>query len=98
MEVWVARVLGVVRLSSFAHVGLLGLADRLWHTLSGGERQRAQIARVLAQEPRELLLDEPTNHLDIRHQLEPLDRVCSLPVTTNIAVHDLNSRRCTATL
>jgi len=72
------------------HVGLLQQADRLWHTLSGGERQRAQIARALAQEPEELLLDEPTNHLDIRHQLELLDLVCALPMTTVIAIHDLN--------
>lgn len=72
------------------HVGLLPQADRLWHTLSGGERQRAQIARALAQEPHELLLDEPTNHLDIRHQLELLDLVCALPITTIIAIHDLN--------
>lgn len=69
------RVLGVVRLSSLAHVGLLSLADRLWDTLSGGERQRSQIVRALAQEPRKPLLDKPTNHLDIRHQLELLDLV-----------------------
>jgi iron complex transport system ATP-binding protein len=72
------------------HVGLADRADRLWHTLSGGERQRAQIARALAQEPRELLLDEPTNHLDIRHQLELLELVCDLPVTCVVAIHDLN--------
>ncbi|WP_447911533.1 ABC transporter ATP-binding protein [Microbacterium phyllosphaerae] len=75
---------------ALTHVGLLQQADRLWHTLSGGERQRAQIARALAQEPHELLLDEPTNHLDIRHQLELLDLVCALPITTIIAIHDLN--------
>ncbi|MDP9611889.1 iron complex transport system ATP-binding protein [Streptomyces demainii] len=70
--------------------GLTDRADQLWHTLSGGERQRAQIARALAQQPRELLLDEPTNHLDIRHQLDLLLLVADLPVTTVIALHDLN--------
>jgi iron complex transport system ATP-binding protein len=72
------------------HTGLTDKADRLWHTLSGGERQRVHIARALAQEPRELLLDEPTNHLDIRHQLELLSLVTRLPVTTVVALHDLN--------
>ncbi|MCQ9131468.1 MULTISPECIES: ABC transporter ATP-binding protein [Streptomyces] len=70
--------------------GLTDRAGQSWHTLSGGERQRAQIARALAQEPRELLLDEPTNHLDIQHQLELLELVASLPVTAVIALHDLN--------
>ncbi|WP_448616622.1 ABC transporter ATP-binding protein [Modestobacter sp. URMC 112] len=76
--------------AALEHTGLTDKADRSWHTLSGGERQRAHIARALAQEPRELLLDEPTNHLDIRHQLELLSLVQRLPVTTVIALHDLN--------
>lgn len=76
--------------AALAHTGLADMADRLWHQLSGGERQRVQIARALAQEPRELLLDEPTNHLDIHHQLELMALVARLPITSIIAIHDLN--------
>lgn len=71
-------------------VGLLHLRDRVWQTLSGGERQRAHIARALAQRPQILLLDEPTNHLDIHHQLTILGLIRALPITTVIALHDLN--------
>ncbi|MEV3859423.1 ABC transporter ATP-binding protein [Streptomyces sp. NPDC050095] len=76
--------------AALARSGLADRAHRLWHTLSGGERQRVQIARALAQEPRELLLDEPTNHLDIQHQLELLDLIGGLQITSVVALHDLN--------
>lgn len=76
--------------SALAATDMTALAEREWHRLSGGERQRAHIARALAQEPTELLLDEPTNHLDIKHQLELLRLVTKLPVTSVIALHDLN--------
>ncbi|MES2868570.1 MAG: ABC transporter ATP-binding protein [Pseudomonadota bacterium] len=66
------------------------LRNRTWRSLSGGERQRVHIARALAQRPQILLLDEPTNHLDIQHQLSILSAVQALPVTTLIALHDLN--------
>ncbi|MBM7413453.1 MULTISPECIES: ABC transporter ATP-binding protein [Nocardiaceae] len=75
---------------ALAHTGLEDKADRLWRRLSGGERQRVHIARALAQQPRELLLDEPTNHLDIHHQLEILALVARLPITSVVALHDLN--------
>ncbi|MDR2308343.1 MAG: ABC transporter ATP-binding protein [Paucimonas sp.] len=66
------------------------LRERVWRELSGGERQRVHIARALAQRPQVLLLDEPTNHLDIQHQLALLRQVQALPVTTLVALHDLN--------
>ncbi|MBA8879232.1 ABC transporter ATP-binding protein [Phyllobacterium myrsinacearum] len=61
-----------------------------WQSLSGGEKQRTHLARALAQSPAELILDEPTNHLDIHHQINLLRFVSALPITSIIALHDLN--------
>jgi iron complex transport system ATP-binding protein len=80
---------GIV-LQALHDVDALHLRSRTWRHLSGGERQRVHIARALAQRAPILLLDEPTNHLDIQHQLALLKVVQALPVTTLIALHDLN--------
>ena len=42
------------------------------------------------QEARVLILDEPTNHLDIRYQLEVLDLIRGMGVTTLMSIHDVN--------
>lgn len=75
---------------ALSQVGLADRRDQDWHTLSGGERQRVQLARALAQSPSFLILDEPTNHLDIQHQIEILRLIAGLPLTTIVALHDLN--------
>ncbi|WP_394940516.1 ABC transporter ATP-binding protein [Psychromicrobium sp. YIM B11713] len=79
-------------------VGVRHLAHRDYSALSGGERQKTLLARALAQEPRILILDEPTNHLDIRTQLEVMEVVESLGITTLTALHELNiaARYCQA--
>lgn len=75
---------------ALAKVDMLDKATRIYATLSGGEKQRVLLARALAQESRILILDEPTNHLDIRAQIDLLELVRSLGVTTLAALHDLN--------
>lgn len=72
------------------HAGMVAKRDHAWQSLSGGERQRAHIARALAQTPREIILDEPTNHLDVQHQIALLSLISDLPLTSIIALHDLN--------
>jgi len=89
LQPWSARDDQIVA-EALRQVDMAGMEKRSWHTLSGGEKQRVHIARALAQQPRILLLDEPTNHLDIHHQLSILGLVKALPVTSVIALHDLN--------
>ena len=71
-------------------VDLVHKLPQSFESLSGGEKQRALIARAIIQQPDILLLDEPTNHLDIRHQIEILDLVRQLKITSLVSVHDLN--------
>lgn len=75
---------------ALARVELSDFAQRSFLTLSGGEKQRVLIARALVQQAKVLVLDEPTNHLDIHYQLEILELVKNLGVTTVAALHELN--------
>lgn len=75
---------------SLERVNMTAFSERLFSTLSGGEKQRVLVARALAQEPKLLVLDEPTNHLDIHYQLDLLELIKSLGITTLVTLHDLN--------
>ncbi|MDG4827454.1 ABC transporter ATP-binding protein [Asanoa sp. WMMD1127] len=76
--------------AALGRVGIEWAENRRFATLSGGERQRVLLARALAQDAPVLLLDEPTNHLDIGAQLELLDLIRGLGLTTVAALHDLD--------
>lgn len=76
--------------AALQRVDMLDHSEQGWLSLSGGERQRVHIARALAQTPTEILLDEPTNHLDIHHQMQLMQLISELPVTSIVAIHDLN--------
>lgn len=76
--------------AALQRVDMLEKCEQGWLSLSGGERQRVHIARALAQAPAEILLDEPTNHLDIHHQMQLMHLISELPVTSIVAIHDLN--------
>ena len=71
-------------------VGLSNYSDRSFSNLSGGEKQRTLIARALVQNTDFLILDEPTNHLDIGYQIQLMDLIKSLNITTLSAIHDMN--------
>lgn len=76
--------------TALSRVGMDWAANRVFARLSGGERQRVLVARALAQQAPVLLLDEPTNHLDVGAQLDLLDLVRELGLTTIAALHDLD--------
>ena len=71
-------------------VGLNDYSSRSFSNLSGGEKQRTLIARALVQDTDFLILDEPTNHLDIGYQIQLMDLIKSLNITTLSAIHDMN--------
>jgi iron complex transport system ATP-binding protein len=71
-------------------VGLESYSERNFSELSGGEKQRTLIGRALVQNTNFLVLDEPTNHLDIGYQIQLMDLVKSLNITTLSAIHDIN--------
>lgn len=72
-------------------VGLDNYSERSFSNLSGGEKQITLIARALVQNTDFLILDEPTNHLDIGHQIQLMDLVKNLNITTISAIHDINA-------
>jgi len=71
-------------------VGLESYSARNFSEISGGEKQRTLIARALVQNTNFLVLDEPTNHLDIGYQIQLMDLVKRLNITTLSAIHDIN--------
>lgn len=75
---------------SLTRTAMLPFAERQYRTLSGGEKQKTLVARALAQQTKLLVLDEPTTHLDVGHQLEVLELIKNLRVSTLCALHDLN--------
>lgn len=75
--------------AALRQVDLYSLRERSYSSLSGGEKQRVILARAIAQQPTLLILDEPTNHLDIKYQMQVLQLVRNMGVSTLAVLHDL---------
>ena len=75
--------------AALQRVDMLEKSEQGWLSLSVANVS-VHIARALAQSPSEILLDEPTNHLDIHHQMQLMQLISELPVTSIVAIHDLN--------
>lgn len=63
---------------------------KLLSSFSGGERTKIALLKLLLSKPDLLFLDEPTNHLDIGYQIQLMDLIKSLNITTLSAIHDMN--------
>ena len=74
-------------------IELVGLENRIDDKVSKyslGMRERLGIASALLNRPNLLVLDEPTNYWDIGYQIQLMDLVKSLHITTLAAIHDIN--------
>ena len=71
-------------------VDMVNFRHRQIGELSGGQKKRVFLARAIAQQGDVILLDEPTDHLDIHHQMQLMQLISELPVTSIVAIHDLN--------
>jgi len=60
-------------------------------SLSGGQRQRVALARALVNRPHLLLLDEATSQLDATTEMNILENLEAIQVTTVISAHRLSS-------
>ena len=58
--------------------------------MSKGMKQKTAIVAALMGNKEILILDEPTNHLDIGYQIQLMDIVKHMNVTTLAAIHDMN--------
>jgi NitT/TauT family transport system ATP-binding protein len=73
-------------LALLARVGLAEFAHALPHELSGGMRKRAQLAAVLANDPRVVLMDEPFAALDAQTRAVLEDLAEAILLATRVVI------------